>query len=439
MDKRNINTSVRNTSRTTLMRKRKKVLSNSLFFPSAPCLTTIVNQTCYPDHSITSESAAPFGPEVIRNDSRGLQFRTSAAWTHTPSSAIRGESLWAKLSTYSGGGYLAKLDLNRNISIGILNELKANLWLDRHTRAVFLEFSVYNPNIQLFAFVTLGAETPPSGGIMHYTTVQVLRAYSIGFFSVFNYLCIFGLGIYCIVMAVFEIMGIFKKRRQYFTVAKHWLNWTLMILIIISITTFSLRMSLMSSVLAEMKQNLNEYVQFRRVAMYDDFFKGALAFLCTLGVLKLLILLKLNKRIGELLGMLRNASEPIASFVVAGFIILMAFTSITHTWYITHFEGYSTVQSSLSSLVSISLGDFSAEDYVKVDPNFAAFIFSIFNVTLNIVMLNVLCTILMDAQKSFREDATCHYDDHLLAELLVEKIFSGVKKGVETTQKVKHL
>ena len=55
-----------------------------------------------------------------------------------------------------------------------MNELKELEWIDKYTRAIFVEFSVYNPNVDLFGIVTLVAEVLTSGGIAPYVRVLFL-------------------------------------------------------------------------------------------------------------------------------------------------------------------------------------------------------------------------------------------------------------------------
>ncbi len=45
-----------------------------------------------------------------------------------------------------------------------LKQLEAVRWLDRHTRAVLVEMTLFNPATTLFSCVTLLLEIPPSGG-----------------------------------------------------------------------------------------------------------------------------------------------------------------------------------------------------------------------------------------------------------------------------------
>jgi hypothetical protein len=57
----------------------------------------------------------------------------------------------ASVSTYGGGGYVKNLATTRPETVAILDDLKANTWTDRGTRAVFLDFTIYNGNINIFS------------------------------------------------------------------------------------------------------------------------------------------------------------------------------------------------------------------------------------------------------------------------------------------------
>ena len=63
-------------------------------------------------------------------------------------------------------------------SKSILSELKKWLWIDRGTRAVLIDFTVYNANINLFCIIQLMAEFPATGGVMtssQFKTVKLLH------------------------------------------------------------------------------------------------------------------------------------------------------------------------------------------------------------------------------------------------------------------------
>jgi hypothetical protein len=56
-----------------------------------------------------------------------------------------------------------------------LLNLKDNLWLNRGTRVVFLDFTVYNANINLFCQIKLTVEFPASGGAVASKTFQTVK------------------------------------------------------------------------------------------------------------------------------------------------------------------------------------------------------------------------------------------------------------------------
>lgn len=81
----------------------------------------------------------------------GLYFPIS--WTYTSEKDLNGSSHWGVIATYSGAGYYLDLSRTREETAAQLAGLKKNSWLDRGTRATFIDFSVYNANINLFCVV----------------------------------------------------------------------------------------------------------------------------------------------------------------------------------------------------------------------------------------------------------------------------------------------
>jgi hypothetical protein len=74
----------------------------------------------------------------------------------------------------------------KNESLNIVTELMENLWISRGTRAVFLDFTVYNANLNLFCVVSLLFEFPATGGTIPSGTFRSLRAkYFLGFFKMY--------------------------------------------------------------------------------------------------------------------------------------------------------------------------------------------------------------------------------------------------------------
>ena len=74
-------------------------------------------------------------------------------WNYYTSKELDGSSHWALISSYGGGGFIQALAHRRAESRALIDEMRRNLFLDRGTRAVFIDFTVYNANINLFCVV----------------------------------------------------------------------------------------------------------------------------------------------------------------------------------------------------------------------------------------------------------------------------------------------
>jgi len=75
------------------------------------------------------------------------------SWTYHSSSELDGSSHWGQVASYDGSGFVQDLSLSMEESYTQLKPLFDNLWLDRATRAVFVDFTVYNANINLFCVI----------------------------------------------------------------------------------------------------------------------------------------------------------------------------------------------------------------------------------------------------------------------------------------------
>ncbi|OCT84452.1 hypothetical protein XELAEV_18022605mg [Xenopus laevis] len=84
-------------------------------------------------------------------------------WKYYTEKELVGYPIWGQLGWYSGGGFVVELGKNISYASSTLTWLQTNQWLDTYTKAVFVEFNVYNANVQLFCLVTFLMETSAIG------------------------------------------------------------------------------------------------------------------------------------------------------------------------------------------------------------------------------------------------------------------------------------
>ena len=100
--------------------------------------------------------------------SRNIQ----SAFTYINSSILKDNIYFGQYTNYLGGGYVYRLNSNSTTIQNELSTLQQLSWLDKRTRAIFIEFTLFNPNVNLFTFCTLLIEIIPSGNVI--TSVQFI-------------------------------------------------------------------------------------------------------------------------------------------------------------------------------------------------------------------------------------------------------------------------
>ena len=67
------------------------------------------------------------------------------SFQYQSANSLQGSPIQGKFSSYDGSGYLYEMRGQLSFIQGNLTLLKEMNWIDRQTRAIFAEFSVYNP------------------------------------------------------------------------------------------------------------------------------------------------------------------------------------------------------------------------------------------------------------------------------------------------------
>ena len=79
-----------------------------------------------------------------------IRFSNNFRWIYQSEKKLNGSLVDGLVNSYSGGGYVALLSSSRDETEAIIKDLKDNLWITRGTRAIFIDLTVYNANLNLF-------------------------------------------------------------------------------------------------------------------------------------------------------------------------------------------------------------------------------------------------------------------------------------------------
>ena len=121
------------------------------------------------------------------------------------------------MGVYPGGGYILDLIGSRQRALSLLQETKDKRWIDRYTRVLFVSFTVYNQNANLFATVTVTFEMPTTGEIIGTDTIKTFRLFSyLGGYGIFVILVEILTLASVVYYLVREIKKIRKNKKEYF-------------------------------------------------------------------------------------------------------------------------------------------------------------------------------------------------------------------------------
>eukprot|EP00961_Rhodomonas_salina_P244677 3306831-Rhodomonas_salina.2 len=94
---------------------------------------------------------------------------------YSPRALLNLESRNVLQYKFNTGGYAIEMPLNRTQFVERLQGLRQSRWTDENTRAVFLDFAVFNPNRDLWASVRILFEFDIYGGVTTHLVVRSFR------------------------------------------------------------------------------------------------------------------------------------------------------------------------------------------------------------------------------------------------------------------------
>ena len=148
------------------------------------CATTL-SKECRDDFKWSNEEKRTFGPGWNLSSDSGVNVSAQIrkAFVYQSGDQLDSYIYVAPHHSYSSGGYVYECR-------GPLAQIQSNLstlqqlsWIDGQTRAVFIQLSLYNPNVQLFTAVIMLIELLPTGGVFPHFRFEPISF--LGQFSLF--------------------------------------------------------------------------------------------------------------------------------------------------------------------------------------------------------------------------------------------------------------
>uniref|UniRef100_I3M398 Polycystin-2 n=1 Tax=Ictidomys tridecemlineatus TaxID=43179 RepID=I3M398_ICTTR len=287
---------------------------------------------CYDVYSVSSEDRAPFGP------------RNGTAWIYTSEKDLNGSSHWGIIASYSGAGYYLDLSRTREETAAQITSLRKNVWLDRGTRATFIDFSVYNANINLFCVVRLLVEFPATGGVVpswQFQPVKLIRYVTT--FDFFLAACEIIFCFFILYYVVEEILEIRIHKLQYF---RSFWNCLDVVIIVLSVMAIGISLYRTSNVegLLHFLEDQNTFPNFEHLAYWQIQFNNIAAVTVFFVWIKLFKFINFNRTMSQLSTTMSRCAKDLFGFAIMFFIIFLAYAQLAYLVFGAQVDDFSSFQ-----------------------------------------------------------------------------------------------
>uniref|UniRef100_A0A8C9LCJ9 Polycystin 2, transient receptor potential cation channel n=2 Tax=Pavo cristatus TaxID=9049 RepID=A0A8C9LCJ9_PAVCR len=371
---------------------------------------------CYDVYSVANEDTAPFG---IRN---------GTAWTYTNEKDLNGSSHWGLLATYSGAGYYQDLSRTREVTAVQIANLKKNLWLDRGTRAAFIDFSVYNANINLFCVVRLLVEFPATGGLL--TSWQFQPVKLIHYISTLDFFLAACEMVFCLFVLYYmveEILEIHIHRLHYFRSLWNCLDILIIVLSVAAIGISIYRTSTVDMLLKKLIEDQNSFPNFEPLAYWQIQFNNIAAVTVFFVWIKLFKFVNFNRTMSQLSTTMSRCVKDVVGFAIMFFIIFLAYAQLAYLVFGTQIDDFSTFQDCIFTQFRIILGDFNFTEVEEANRILGPIYFTTFVFFMFFILLNMFLAIINDTYSEVKSDMAQQKAEMELSDLIrkVTVMFSG--------------
>ncbi len=395
-----------------------------------------IDMDCYEAYTFTNEDIASFGPDVIHDPRTYPNYATVGAWSYSNDHVLDTADHSALFATYRGGGFVHQLQLNENISLGDVLELKVNKWIDHNTRAVFLEFTTYNPNKHLFVYTNLLAEFAGTGGVVASPSVEVLKPNVEGT-SIASYygVCRLVLLVYMIVYIGEMIRGICSQKYEYLYKACNWLNIFIVISMLLFGACYTRKQESMVNIMAEIHRDSTEYTHFSRVAFDEILYKCSIAFLNFLVILKIIFYLRLNKRLSHIIANVQFSGHAIGVIMSYFVPIWIGFSGLMYLFLVLDGFSFRSFSASLWALIALPTRNLSIDSELFYYRYSTTILFSMYTLFANFIMFSMVIVLLTHVHYEVYANRYQFNQDYRILDILLEMTWPERNIGLKELRK----
>lgn len=323
---------------------------------------------------------------------------SSNAWRFTSAFDIWGLPIAGYYTTYGGGGYIAELSVNRQVSQYIFEELFQNSWVDRQTRAVLFEFTLYCLNANIFTYNMFMVEFPETGGAFPYYVIFPMRVYlHQGPLGIYTLACEVLFVLYIIILTVMVIIQMVQQKKAFFKE-----GWQVFELIFIILSYVAIVMNIIQVVFTDIsldtfRNDKKAFVNFYHLAIWNTVLVLLIGVLVFMATIRTLNILGYNKRINAVAKIFTKAASDLVWFGLFFSYVFTCYAAFGFLLFGWKLKSYKNVFTTMGTLFISMIGKSRFTEIEETYPIFSKIYFMCFIFFVVYMILTMFLAVLSKA------------------------------------------
>ena len=357
-------------------------------------------------------------------------------WRYQSAAELGNHPIQAAYNSYEGGGYAAVMGYDETTAHGVLDETIGHGWLDRQTRAVILEFAVFNVNTNLISVATYFYEAIATGAAYPTSRIETLELYStesgaLMFFLICQFLFMAMVLFYFIVMLV----HLYRQRFGFFKSVWNMVDFSLIIFSVASVAFYMIRAKSVLNTIKSIQANPYEVMHFHAALDWLNLENASIAVAVFMVTVKLLNLIRFNPHVIYLFSSFRQSVGYQLSYVFFFLIVFNAFVVTGMQLFGGIVLEYSSYLNAVMSQFEFLLGKAVPLQALRSDKPFIGptFVF-LFCISTTIFLMNMLVSILNESYGDAKANAEESGEELEMARFIEERAKEMFHEGNSRTE-----
>jgi hypothetical protein len=390
---------------TVRFRQLRTAPRQCLLFKRMKRIPTGFNAECYDDYIEARESKVPFGlgPEPY-------------TWS---SADATGTFRWRSVSElilYGAGGFVVDIPVTTEADFrAALQTMRSQGYLDRGTRAIFINLNMYHPSLRRYHSIQLLAEFLVSGNII--VLDQKFRTFRVDLYetpldtfrTVLEVIFILFVSVYTTIL-IKEMYAIWSRRQvfSYGSRVTFW-HWVDSIGNALFISGIGLRLFIISSPTRRRYVDgatLDDttYIALENLASLDYTFDSVMAASVALSFFKMFKFLQVSQKLSLIWRVLSRSAPNMLGFLVFFIIVFIAFVIMGYIIFGPEIREFRSFGVAFSTMGRMVFGSFDYEPLSFTQPYIAPVFFYLFMVLVYFILLNMFLAILNDTYQYIMDE-----------------------------------